>query len=215
MKRGDGQKMNLIFTVKPSNWKLPAMFRNSNSSGRHYLTFLIYDPPHNSGSSPQKGVSSITNRHPDCWQATTQAAAREFPVRYMRWGLGVRCSSWSQRPSASPEVQRVWGIQGMPLSNLHPAVKLGYLRSWSEQELDQMTYRGLPSHLNDSDLMSFAPFKQKFHLCKISWNKHLYTAVKPEKTQAYDVMPFLTLRWMIAINIIYIHMHTPLPPFLL
>jgi len=45
MKQRDEQKMNLTFTVQPSNWKLLALFRNSESSGMFYLTSLIYDPP--------------------------------------------------------------------------------------------------------------------------------------------------------------------------
>lgn len=45
MKQGDREKMNLTFTVQPASWKLLALFRNSNSSGMHYLASFIYDPP--------------------------------------------------------------------------------------------------------------------------------------------------------------------------
>lgn len=45
MKQGDGHKIHLPFNVQPSNWMLLALFTNSNSSGMHYFTSLIYGPP--------------------------------------------------------------------------------------------------------------------------------------------------------------------------
>lgn len=56
MKQGDGQKMNLTFTVNFSNGKLPALFRNSSEIP--YLTSLIYDPPYLWVIATKRGTKS-------------------------------------------------------------------------------------------------------------------------------------------------------------
>lgn len=58
MKQGDWQKMNLTFTVKLSNGKLPALFRNRNSWEIPNLTSLIYDPPYLWVIATKRGTKS-------------------------------------------------------------------------------------------------------------------------------------------------------------
>lgn len=104
MKQGDGQKMNLSFTVQPSNWKFLALFRNSNSSGMHDLASLIYNPPtrmtHHRKKGYQVSLRSINlvgrQRHASCTK-----------VRYKWEGKSASQIKWS---TATSGVQGGWGI---------------------------------------------------------------------------------------------------------
>lgn len=62
MKQGDEHKINLSFNVQPWNRMLLALFRNSNSSGMHYFTSLIYNPPIFTSHHHKKGYQvSLTS----------------------------------------------------------------------------------------------------------------------------------------------------------
>lgn len=124
MKQGDGQKMNLTFTVQPSNWKLQALFRNSNSSGMHYLTSLIYDPPILMSHHHEKGYQ-VSQTTPTLLAGNgRQAAPREFLVRYKEEEKSPSHST------ATSGAQGGWGISAFE-----------GIQNWTEQGSEQLNLR--------------------------------------------------------------------------